>query len=247
LVYYARGELADIFAVDILHIIGVSIWLAIPLIWIPNPILIVVVMLLTVLGHYASELLLPTWLAAYITGTKGIGYFPLALWLPYCLLGLGIGRWIVMSQKPNHRKSEWKMMLVLTLIGLLSILSTSILQPSWGYRHPRPIFVAFSVAVLFWLLAGVWLWSERWKKRGPIMRLLGGFGRSSLLLYSFHLLVGYRLFFIIGWVNGLPWRGEYGVFNPPTSTGLLMGLVMLMMLVTFFRKKLQINRVLAVE
>jgi uncharacterized membrane protein len=242
-VYYANGNTKDIFAIDVLQTIGVSIWLSVPLFWLPTALILVVTLALGVAGQFAGSWVLPAWLSAYLSGTGGIGYFPLALWLPYCYLGLGIGKIVETIHYQENQRKVRRFMLSLSVMGTLGFLSTLIIPPAWGYRHPRPIFTTFSLAIIFWLMAGIWLWSEVWRKRGIILRTLQSMGKSSLMLYSFHLLVGYRFFYLLGWVKGRSWRGEYGLFSPITATFLLVGMILAMLAAISFRNYLRDNQV----
>ena len=222
LVFYVGDNPADLFAVDVLKTIGVSVWMSLPLLWVPAWGAAVVALALSVLGQTAGGWVLPSWLAAYLTGTGGIAYFPLLLWLPYAYLGLAIGKWIAGVTRPG------RVMSILASLGLLALLGSALIDPAWGYRHPRPVFIPFSLAAVFWLMAGLWLWTERLGWVGPIARALRDMGQASLMLYVLHHLVGYRLFWMFGWVRGRSWRGQYGVFGPLEATALFVGLVGLM-------------------
>jgi uncharacterized membrane protein len=229
LVYYANGNTKDIFAIDVLQTIGVSIWLSAPVFWLPTSLILVVTLGLGVAGQFAGSWVLPGWLAAYLSGTSGIGYFPLSLWLPYCYLGLGVGKLLETFNYQENQRKVRSFMLSLSVVGIFSFLSTLLIPPAFGYRHPRPIFTAFALAVIFWLMAGIWLWTEVWRRQGIILGTLQSLGKSSLMLYSFHLLVGYRIFYLLGWVKGRSWRGQYGVFSPFTATFLLVGMIVTML------------------
>jgi len=49
------------------------------------------------------------------------------------------------------------------------------------------------------------------------------------MLYVYHHLVGYRLFWLLGWTRGRSWRGEYGVFSP-LRAGVLLCVLLASML-----------------
>jgi uncharacterized membrane protein len=233
LVFYTGQNPADIWAVDVLHTIGLCIWFSIPLLWAPPLVVAVCALLVAALGQTAGQRALPVWLAAYLTGTGGIGYFPLALWLPYCYTGLVMGKWIGETRRPG------RLMAVLAAAGLLALLAAALMPPAWGYRHPRPAFTAFALAVLLWLTSGLWFCTGQRGTAGPLARALRDLGVSSLLLYAFHHLVGYRLLWLLGWVKGRSWRGEYGVLGPVQATILLAGLVGLMLVVARLRLRWQ--------
>lgn len=221
LIFFAGGNVADLFAVDILQTIGVCIWFAIPLLWASEWVAAAAALFVVILGQTAGQWELPSWVAAYLTGTKGIGYFPVALWLPYCYVGLAAGKRIGRGSRP---------MITISVAGLLALLATPLMNATWGYRHPRPLFLLFSLAVTFWSTAALWLWTEHLGRIGSIMRSLRDMGATSLMLYVFHHLVGYRVFWLLGWVRGRSSRGEYGVFDPVGATACLVGLLGLMAL-----------------
>ena len=122
----------------------------------------------------------------------------------------------------------------LALTGLLALMAAPLADRGWGYRHPWPLFVLFSLAVLFWLTAGTWLWVEHLGRSGPVVRALRDMGTASLMLYFLHHLVGYRLFWLLGWVTGRSWRGEYGVFGPAAASGLFLALVGFLLAATHY-------------
>jgi hypothetical protein len=212
LVFYAGDNPADIFAADVLQVIGLSIWLSIPLLWLPLPFVFAITALATVLGQTANNWPLHGWFSAYVNGVEDIGYFPLALWLPYTYLGIFVGKAL------GDRKRESLKMILALLAGVLPLAGIAFVDPAWGYRHPRPIFVLFSVAITLWLMFGFWLWTERMERRGPIMSALHEMGLASLMIYVFHHLIGYRLFWVLGWVTGRSWRGQFGVFSVTQAT-----------------------------
>jgi len=196
--------------------------LSIPLLWARGPVMVGVMLGVAVLGQLAGQWAFPQWLAAYLTGTGGTGYFPLLLWLPFVYLGLITGR------RLSKGGQNGRPMAAVSVAGLGLIALTPIVRPDWGYRHPRPLFVLFAVAIVFWLMALMWVWTERWPRSGLAIRALSEMGRTSLMIYVLHHLVGYRLFRLFGWVGGRSWRGEYGVFSPAAATVLLVILIGLM-------------------
>jgi uncharacterized membrane protein len=224
-VFYTGSNPADLWAVDVLHAIGLCTWVLVPLLWTPAPAVVGLALLVLVLGPMAGGWALPDVAAAYLTGTGGISHFPLVLWLPYSLLGLAIGRWIGRASRPG------RLMGILSAVGLLTLLGTAFVDPTWGYRHPRPVYILFSVSILFWLIAGLWGWTEKLGRSGPLVSALRDMGRTSLLLYVYHHLVGYRLFWVLGWTGGRSWRAQYGVFSPLWATVWLIALLISMRLV----------------
>lgn len=229
LVFFTGDNLVDIFAVDILQVIGVSIWLSLPLLWLPNWVAAVSALVVFILGQAAAgSWMLPAWLAAYINGQGGIGYFPLALWLPYTYLGLAVGK--SLGIRPSHGR------VLASLVGASVVGFTGylMLDPAWGYRHPQPIFVLFSLVFLFTILLFAWVWVERFERRGFLVMTIRDMGLAALMVYVLHHLVGYRLFWLLGWVSGRSWRGEFGVFSPLAATLLFAGMLVLLTLVTHF-------------
>jgi uncharacterized membrane protein len=224
LVFYVGNNTQDLLAIDVLQTIGLSIWLVIPLLGMPIWFIVLLYLGLATIGQTAASWTVPNWLAPFVTGQSGIGYFPLALWFPYACLGLAFGKTITGEQQPKNN------MLSIVLLGLVSLLIIPLINPNLGYRHPRPIFVLFSIAFIFWLTALTWFWTDYLAKRGPVVHALQIMGRASLWIYVIHHLIGYRLFWLLGWVNGRSWRGEYGTFSPLLAAVLLLGLVSIMIL-----------------
>jgi uncharacterized membrane protein len=222
-IFFVGSNPADILAVDILQIIGVTIWLSVPFLWAPSWVVAVVTGFVFVVGQTAGGWILPDPIAAFVTGNGGIGYFPLAVWLAYTYLGLAVGKAIGTSDRAG------RVMKALVICGVLALVTIPLVDPGWGYRHPRPMFVLFSLAVLFSLTALLWLWIDRLNKGGPLLAILRDMGLASLMLYVFHHLVCFRLFWIFGWVSGRSWRGEYGLFDPISTTILFSCLLGLMM------------------
>jgi uncharacterized membrane protein len=222
LVFFEGDNPADLWAVDVLHTIGVSLWLSIPLLRARGPVVVGAMLGVAVLGQMAGQWTLPRWLAAYLTGAGGTGYFPLLLWLPFVYLGLITGRQL------SRRGRNGRLMAALSGAGLGLMALTPVIRPDWGYRHPRPMFVLFAAAIVFWLMALMWVWTVKWQRFGLAIRALSTMGRTSLMIYVLHHLVGYRLFWLFGWVSGRSWRGDYGVFSPAAATALLLALIGLM-------------------
>ena len=220
LIFYTGSNSQDIWSVDVLHTIGLSIIFMIPLLWQPAPVILVVFISLFVFGQTAGEWDLPKWLEPFLTA----GYFPLALWLPYACFGLAFGKFFDVG---GLRKQDAFLLLALSLLSFALI---PLVDPAWGYRHPRPIFFLFSIAVLLLITVVSWTWTERLSSRGPLVRFLQVMGQTSLMLYVFHHLVGYRLFWLFGWVRGRSWRGEYGIFTPLQAAWLFLILLILMAL-----------------
>lgn len=227
-VFFVGDNPQDILAVDVLQVIGVSICLSLPLLWAPLPLIAASSLALAILGQTAGTWTLPAWLAAYVTGNEGIGYFPLALWLPYVYVGLAVGGHLARATRPGRS------MAVLGGLGLAALACSALIDPGWGYRHPRPAFVLFSWGLIWLGTAVVWTWVEHGARDEWGLRILRQMGQASLLIYVLHHIVGYRLFWLAGWVSGRAWRGEYGVMAPLPATALLVGLIGLMAASSYF-------------
>ncbi len=221
-VFYTGTNPQDIWAADVLHAIGLSIICMIPLLWLPGPVVAGVCLGLIVVGQAAIRWALPPWLQPFIA----TGYFPLALWLPYTCLGVVFGK---LFHQGRLQKKDIYSLLGFALLGFLLI---PFVNPAWGYRHPRPVFVLFSILVIVLLILVTWAWTERFARRGPVAHALQDMGRASLMLYVFHHLIAYRLFLLFGWVTGRSWRGEYGIFTPLQAGVMFVVLILLMVFAT---------------
>ncbi len=224
-VFFVGDNAADIFAVDILHLIGLGIIL-IALIE-PLPALVIAVLsaawaILGALGGGAFTL--PEPFGAWVNGSSGIGYFPLLPWLAYMGLGAAVGKWL----RPRFRDEGAR---VAPGLGLMSTagFGLMVILPNAGYRHPRLGFISFSLGVIFalWLI----LYALEQHALGFMQKIvinpLALLGRQAFFLYAFHHLIGYRLFYALGWVTGRAWRGLYGTFSPDAAlAGFLIMIVL---------------------
>ncbi len=217
-VFYTGGNLQDVWAADVLHAIGLSIICMLPLILLPAPVVLLMLFGLLVAGQTAPAWALPGWLEPFLV----TGYFPLALWLPYACLGVVFGKFF------HQGRLQMRDAFILAGVGILGLLLIPLVSSAWGYRHPRPVFVLFSADGIVWLILAAWYLTEHLAWRGPIMRVVQQMGRASLMLYVFHHLVGYRLFWLFGWVTGRSWRGEFGIFSTWQAAGLFVTLIALM-------------------
>lgn len=221
LVYFTGDNSADIFGFDVLQAIGLSIVLAIPFLFLSSTVNSLLFFPLMYFGQTAFTWESPAWAAQFLGGTAGISYFPLSLWFPFTLAGIVYGQFV-------GGKKTWKLQFGSVGLGLALLLALPLLGGFSGYRHPHPVFVFFSLTLILLLSAFTWVLVERLRLDGGVVSLLSLFGRTSLMLYIFHLLAGYRLFWLLGWVGGRSWRGEYGVFTPATAGVLFLILVGLM-------------------
>jgi hypothetical protein len=98
-----------------------------------------------------------------------------------------------------------------------------------GYRHPYLASILFDLAVVVWVGAALHGLCRLARGRRAL-RWLGVLGYETLFLYVLHHLIGFRLFHLLGWVNGRSWRGQYGIFGVPQATLLLLALLVCMYL-----------------
>jgi uncharacterized membrane protein len=224
-VYFNGANPQEIMAVDVLPAIGLSLILCLPLAKLP----FWLTGLLTLAGAAAGQWLgatavLPDGLAAYLTGRSTVAsYFPLLVWFPYAWLGLTVAKAFTAAANPR------RFMQGLALLGLLLIAAVPLVNPGMGYRHPRPVFLCFSSAILFWLTAAVWWATDRLLSRSQILFALQEMGKASMMLYVFHHLVGYRLYLLLGWASGRSFQGDFGIFGPWVTTLLFVVMVLLML------------------
>jgi uncharacterized membrane protein YeiB len=90
-----------------------------------------------------------------------------------------------------------------------------------GYRFPKPVFMLFSLAIIFWTTALCYALA-RWPR---LLRPLARPGQTAMMIYVMHHLLGYRLFYHLGWVTGHRWEGRYGAFGPGAASLLLLALL----------------------
>lgn len=146
-----------------------------------------------------------------------------------------------MNDASNLRFRKYSLTsLVLITVGGLTVIPTLALRSTLT-RDVCPTCLAhvwlgsvigsaiFSIAILFWLTAGTWLWMDRSERLSPLARALRDMGMASLLVFFLHHLVAYRFFWALGWVTGRSWRATYGLFGPSGATALFVLLTGLML------------------
>lgn len=219
LVFFNGDNWVDLFAFDVLQCIGAGMAiLALLVVWGPTWLLFLLAVVLGLAGQFAGRWGLPGYLGTLVSGIPPIGYFPLALWVCFIPLGAiwgrGLARW------RGNRVASNRMALVLLLIGLVAFVG-ALFAPDIGYRHPYLVSILFDLAVVTWIgaaLYGLCLLAR-------VRRFLGWLcmmGRETLFLYVLHQLIGFRLFYVFGWVSGRSWRGQHGVFSISQATLLLV-------------------------
>jgi uncharacterized membrane protein len=229
LVFFRGDNWIDLLAFDVLQCIGVGMVLLAPVaVW--GPVWVVALLALGFGwgGQFADHLNLPAYLGTAVAGIPPIAYFPLLPWLCFVPIGMLWGRALVRwgyDRATADRLAAWLLPAGMVLLACAALVPNDI-----GYRHPRPVTILFELAVVAWAgtaLYGLhrWAWGVKWS---AWLRTLGS---ETLLLYVFHHLLGFRLFSALGWVTGRAWRGQYGVFDIPAATVLLLALCGVMYLV----------------
>jgi uncharacterized membrane protein len=211
-VFFVGDNAADIFAVDILHLIGFGIILIALIEPLPAPVIALLSAAWAVLGALGGgAFALPEPFGAWVNGSSGIGYFPLLPWLAYMGMGAAVGKWLRSQFRDESAR-------VAPGLGLMSAagFGLMIILPNAGYRHPRLGFIGFSLGVTFALWLILYMLERRTLgfTQKIIIAPLALLGRQAFFLYAFHHLIGYRLFYALGWVTGRAWHGQYGTFNP---------------------------------
>jgi uncharacterized membrane protein len=229
---------SDLFRVDILNTIGLSMMLMGVLCWIvlalePGsrtrvaliPAAISVALLISALTPLLWTIWQPRWLPwpieSYINGVHNRGtpqawLFPIFPWTGFAFAGLAAG---FILQAPWARGRETRGVGLMGAAGILLVgLSrwldalTLKLYPSYDYWHTSPEFFLIRVGMLLMILAATYAWC-RWGAGqwgfSPLMQL----GQASLLVYWVH------IEFVYGRVSILP---KHAVGVGTASFGLLI-------------------------
>lgn len=217
LIFYNGHNAAEMGAVDILHCLGLSMILMIPLVlaraW---PLTLLVAILVAIISPWAGGWPLPQWLAAWLTGSSGISYFPVVLFLVYALAGLALGQLHVLVSGRRH--GVRCLMLVSVAIGFGLFFLVPLIPSDLGFRFPKPPTQAFTLASILWMSALAHALG-RWPR---LLYPLTVMGQTAMMLYVVHHLLGFRLFYHFGWVTGHSWQGQYGMFDPLAACLLLV-------------------------
>lgn len=228
LTFFVGDNLYDVFAVDVLHVLGLGLLLAIPLARSAHPAFAFALAVIWAVGSalWGGNVMLPPALGAWVNGETGIGYFPALPWLAYVWFGVGLGDllWRRMQQRKGN-PAPLSGILALAAGGWLIIM---MVVPNIGFRHPRLGHICLSLVVFF----GLWALLTRLENlsgvtRRVIVSPLALMGQVSLMLYGVHHLLGYRLLYHLGVVRGRAWRGHFGTLTPNQAfIGLLAMLVL---------------------
>jgi uncharacterized membrane protein len=220
LTFYNGQNAAEMWAVDVLHCLGLSMIVLLPFTslgaW---PVTLLATVAVASVSPWAGNWDLEPWLGAWINGTGGISYFPLLPFLTYTLLGLVIGQ--VLARGGHSHRATRHLMLALVAAGGGLFLLVPFVPPDLGDRFPKPVFMVFSLTIIFWLTTLFYALS-RWSR---LLRPLARAGQAAMMLYVVHHLLGYRLFSHLGWVTGHSWEGQYGIFGPGAASLLLLVLL----------------------
>lgn len=225
LTFYDGQNLHEMGAIDILHCLGFSMIVLLPLVLARSWLLTLISALAVgALSTWAGGWQLAPWLAPWINDTAGISYFPLLPFVTYALAGLAVGQLYVRSHGSVRSRRRFRLALGFSAAALLFLLP--LIPPDLGYRFPRPIFLIFSLSVILWLVLLFDAIDRGRRLLGPLAHV----GQTAMMAYVMHHLIGFRLFYLAGWVTGHSWQGQYGVFDPAMSTMLLVALSLLLYL-----------------
>ena len=217
LIFYNGQNAAEMCAWDVLHCLGLSMIVVLPLTLLGAwPITLLVTVAATIVSPWAGTWDLAPCIGVWLTGTGGISFFPLLPFVTYALLGLTVGQLLVLCDA--SQRATRRLMLALAVAGGGLALLVPLVPPDIGHRFPKPIFVVFSLAIILWLTTLFYALS-RWPR--PLRPLVEA-GQTAMMLYVVHHVLGYRLFYHIGWVTGHSWEGQYGVFDPGVASVLLL-------------------------
>ena len=220
LVFFNGDNWPDLFAFDVLQCIGIGMVLFAPLaVWGPAWLLPLLAVGLGWGGQFANRLDLPGYLGTMVNGVPSIAYFPLLPWLCFVPLGMLWGR--ALARWRDDRAASNRLALALLPGGLLALVGAVLAPAGIGYRHPHLVSILFDLAVVVWAGAVLHGWC-RLARRRRALGWLRDMGQETLFLYVLHHLIGFRLFYLLGWVTGRSWRGQYGVFDVPRATLLLV-------------------------
>lgn len=223
LVFYNGHNLDEMWSVDVLHCLGLGLVVMIPLALARSwPLTALATIATALAGVWAGSWDLPPWPATWVTGSTGIAYFPLLPFVTYALAGLGLGQAYVLVSARSHGDRRFTLALVALGTGLVPLVP--FVPPDIGFRFPRPQFLLFSLAVLFYLMAA-FVVLARWPGS---LHPLTVIGKAAMMVYVAHHLLGFRLFYHLRWVTGHSWNGQYGVFDPATAGFLLLALLVVL-------------------
>ena len=148
---------------------------------------------------------LPAYLADVVYGRTPPAYFPIVPWLAYVLGGTVLGE-AYLRARQTRRLS--RLAVIVAALGTVLLITGTLGQP-WAARfdpdelwlrefsHPGPAQLAFASGVVLLLFAGLQAFYAR--REAAWLEPLVATGRASLFIYTLHHLVGYTLFYFLGW------------------------------------------------
>ncbi len=148
---------------------------------------------------------LPAYLADVVHGRTPPAYFPIIPWMAYALGGTVLGEAYLRA-----RQARWisRFVALAAALGTMLLIVGALGRPwvahfdpdeLWlrDFSHPGPSQLAFASGAVLLLFAGLQaLYARRepaWP--GPLVTM----GREALFIYVLHHLVGYTLFYYLGW------------------------------------------------
>ncbi len=214
-IFFTGNNWADVFAVDVLHLIGLGIMTGVFVAWwLPWWAALLLAALWAVLSaQFGGTFTLPPVLGAWVNAETGTGYFPMLPWLAYVWFGIGAGKICLRPNKAGDGSpllnSGWLLLAGLGFGALMMVV------PNIGFRHPHLGFICLSLAVMFLL----WAVLQRLDTltiltSRVLVAPLALLGQVAFMLYFFHHLIGYRLLYHLGIVTGRSWFGHYGALDP---------------------------------
>jgi uncharacterized membrane protein len=199
----------DLFRVDILNIIGISLMLIGVLHRVATSRFaatggsILAALAVAVLTPLLWTTYRPAWLPwpleSYVNGLTRPWLFPIFPWVAFAFAGLAAGYQIF---SPEGRERPFTVVVRLAGIGMfVGIVAYALdhmkfqLYASYDFWHTSPNFLVLRVAVLLGILLGSYLWCRWLGERGfsPIIQL----GNTSLLVYWVHIEFVYGRFSIL--------------------------------------------------
>ena len=226
-VFFTGSNWDDVFAVDVLQLIGAGIFLGTLVSLAASWIACLALAAVWLVGGalLGGQFVLPAGIGAWVNGMSGVGYFPILPWLAFIWFGLGIGKLLLLAGKRRGLdgpfvRSDW-----LAVAGLI-LFALFLFVPNEGFRHPRLAFTCLALAVMFVVWAGFQrLATVSAVTRRFIVAPMAVIGQVAFMLYVLHHLLGYRLMMTAGLVTGRSWQGHNGALNPEQALALLTILV----------------------
>ena len=230
-VTFAGTARSDIQSVGILQCIGLSISISyIALCWLPRfipSLAAIAVVLLTPLLR-AADVFAGSPVQALLVNVPYESNYSLFPWTAYALIGVDVGRLLIVSDEQPRQLGMWlcRLLIVGALVACLcgTHVAIYILALSGGqiptearvqiqFWYPLPTFNFFHCGCMLVEFAGL-AWLLQIKGAGSaILSPLAVMGRASLLVFVGHHLLGYRLVYSLGCMNGV-----YGTMSATCAT-----------------------------